>query len=230
MESKASKLVLFGNTAFAEIAYEYFTHDSPHEVVAFTVTSDYLREESLLGLPVVPFETVEEAFPPSEHAMFVAMAYHRMNRPRMTIYRQAKAKGYRLENYVSSRAFVWRNVTMGDNCFVFENNVVQPFVKLGSNVILWSGNHIGHHSTIGDHCFVASQVVVSGYCDIGAGCFLGVNATVVNNVRIGRDNLLGAGVLITRDTEDGKIYRGPAATPHRVGSLQRFGIAADEVD
>ena len=41
---KTRKLVLFGDSAFAEIAREYFDHDSPYEVVAFTVTSEYLRD------------------------------------------------------------------------------------------------------------------------------------------------------------------------------------------
>ena len=55
---KNQKLVIVGDSAFAEIAYEYFTHDSEYEVVAFAVEREFIKRESLFGLPVVPFETM----------------------------------------------------------------------------------------------------------------------------------------------------------------------------
>src|SRR5262249_48544446 len=147
----SEKLVIFGATAFAQIAFEYFTHDSPFEVVAFCVDRDYLRETELCGLPVVPFDELTSRFPSADHAVFAALPYQNRNRLRADKLRAAKSLGYRPASYVSSHAFVWRNVKIGEHCFIFENNVVQPFVTLGNNVVLWSGNHIGHHSTIGDN-------------------------------------------------------------------------------
>src|SRR5262249_7085433 len=134
--------------------------------------------------------------------------YTQLNRLRTRLYRTAKQMGYQPASYVSPRAFVWRNAKLGEHCFVFENNVIQPFVSIGDNVVLWSGNHIGHHSRIGDHCFVSSHVVVSGFCDIGPSCFLGVNATVGNNVTIGADCLLGAGAVVTKNVPDDTIVKG----------------------
>src|SRR5712664_3620986 len=159
--NKNKKLVIFGDSAFAEIAYEYFTYDSAYEVAAFAVSREYLKRDNLFRVPIVAFEDVARTHPPSDYEMHVALVYNNLNRNRMQFYRAAKESGYRLANYVSSRAFVWRNVTMGDNCFIFEDNTVQPFVQLGSNVVLWSGNHIGHHSRIGSHCFISSHVVIS---------------------------------------------------------------------
>ena len=158
---KKRQLIIVGDSAFAEIAYEYFTHDSDYEVVAFSVERDYLNRESLFGLPVVPFETLEETYAPADHSVYAANVYTQLNRLRTRLCRQAKAKGYQLASYVSSRAFVWPNVEIGEHCFIFEDNTVQPFVKLGDNVVLWSGNHIGHHSMIEDNCFISSHVVVS---------------------------------------------------------------------
>lgn len=200
----ADKLVIVGDSAFAEIAYEYFTHDSPYEVVAFAVERDYLKKSELFGLPVVPLEEVEERYAPAGHAFYAALVYTQGNALRRRLYETMKAKGYRPASYVSSRAFVWRNVELGEHCFVFENNVVQPFVKLGSNVVLWSGNHIGHHSKIGDHCFVSSHVVVSGFVEIGKSCFLGVNSTFANNLMVGDDCLVAAGATVLGDVGDGQ--------------------------
>jgi sugar O-acyltransferase (sialic acid O-acetyltransferase NeuD family) len=224
---KTRKLVLFGDSAFAEIAREYFDHDSPYEVVAFTVTSDYLREPVKDGLPVVPFERVAELYPPDEHDLHVALVYNQLNRPRMQFYAAAKALGYTLASYVSSRAFVWRNVTMGDNVFIFEDNTVQPFVTLGSNLVLWSGNHIGHHSTLHDHSFISSHVVISGFCDIGPSCFFGVNSTVGNNVTVGADCLVGSGALVVRDVPAGSLLKGPMTRPEEISTWEKLGIEID---
>ncbi|MCP4453912.1 MAG: acetyltransferase [Planctomycetes bacterium] len=213
------KLVVFGDSAFAQIACEYFTYDSEYEVVGFTVSRDYLKQKVFCDRPVVPFEEVQEQFTPEHHRLFVALTYASMNRTRERFYDEAKSKGYTLASYISSRAFVWRNVPYGDNVFIFENNVVQPFVRIGANTILWSGNHIGHHSEVRDHCFISSHVVVSGFCDIGDHSFLGVNSTVNHNVKIGPYNLIGSGCVVTHDTQETEVYRCPKTRASMVSSL-----------
>ena len=206
--TKKHRLVLIGDSAFAEVAYEYFTWDSDYEVVAFSVEKAYLKRQQFLGLPVVPFEDVERHFPPADHHFFAALVYTQMNDVRARLYRQAKAKGFSPASYVKQRAFVWGDVQMGEHCFIFENNVVQPRVRIGHNVVLWSGNHIGHHSTIKDHCFLSSHVVVSGFVEVGESCFMGVNSTVANNVSIGDRCLVGAGALILGPVPSGKVVVG----------------------
>ena len=206
--NKTKKLLIIGDSAFAEIAYEYFTHDSEYEVVAFAVEAQYIKRDSLFGLPIVPFEEVQDRYAPAEHSFFAANVYTQRNQLRTRLYLASKEKGYAPASYISPHAFVWRNCKIGEHCFIFENNVVQPFVEIGHNVVLWSGNHIGHHSTIMDHCFVSSHVVVSGFCRVGRNCFMGVNATVANNINIGDDCIVGAGALILSDVEDGKTAVG----------------------
>jgi sugar O-acyltransferase (sialic acid O-acetyltransferase NeuD family) len=203
---KGRKIVIFGTGDFARVASVYFDLDSPHEVVAFTVNEAYLDGEPLLDREVVAFETLEERFPPDEYAMFVAVGFSRVNQARAEVYEQAKARGYDLVSYVSSKADRLAHVEVGENTFVFEENVLQPFVTVGSNVVLWSGNHIGHDSTIGDHCFIASHAVISGNVKIGPYCFVGVNATFRDGVTIAPRCVIGAGALIMKDTEEGAVH------------------------
>ena len=217
---KTRKLVILGDSAFAEIAYEYFTYDSPYEVVGFSVERSFLKRDQLFGLPIVPFDALEEHFSAADHDFFAAITYLQLNRLRTRLFQEAKSRGYRPASYVSSRAFVWRNVVLGEHCFIFENNVVQPFVTIGDNVVLWSGNHIGHHSTIGRNCFVASHAVVSGFVNMGENCFVGVNATFSNNVTIGKDCLFGAGAIVARDVPEDKVVKGEAGEP--TGSARRL--------
>lgn len=224
--NKTRKLIIVGDSAFAEIAHEYFDADSDYTVVGFSVEAAYLKQSELHGLPVVPFETLEQHFAPDEHEVFVATTYTQLNRLRARLSAQAKARGYKLASYVSSRAFVWRNVTLGEHCFVFEDNTVQPFVSIGDNVVLWSGNHIGHHSVVKSHCFIASHVVVSGFCTVGEYSFLGVNATLANNVNVGRDNWVGPNVVLMKDTPDGALFKTEQPEPARVSATRFFKVAA----
>lgn len=221
---KTRKLIIVGDSAFAEIAREYFDADTSYEVVAFSVEFAYLRHDRLHGLPVVPFETMEQVYASDDHEVFVAVTYTQLNRLRARLANAAKDKGYRLASYVSPKAFVWRNVELGEHCFIFEDNTVQPFVRIGNNVVLWSGNHIGHHSVVRDNCFISSHVVISGFCDIGENSFLGVNSTLANNISLGRDNWIGPGVTISRATEPGTLFSALVSEASRVTSLRFFKI------
>jgi sugar O-acyltransferase (sialic acid O-acetyltransferase NeuD family) len=222
--TKTKKLLIIGDSAFAEVAYECFTRDSAYEVIGFTVESQYLKRTELFGLPIVPFEKIEEHFNSSEVEFYAALVYTQLNRLRTRLYQAAKAKGYRPASYISSRAFVWQNALMGEHCFVFENNTIQPFVKIGNNVVLWSGNHIGHHSVIQDHCFISSHVVISGFCKIGGNTFMGVNATLGNNVNIGEDNWIGPSVTLVKDTEPNLIFKTEQPEAAKVSARRFFRV------
>ena len=221
---KKRKLVIVGGSAFAEIAREYFDVDTHYEVVAFAVEEAYLKQNELHGLPVVAFEQLDALYPPREHDVFVAVVYTQLNRLRTRLAGEAKSKGYQLASYVSPRAFVWRNVRLGEHVFIFEDNTVQPFVEIGDNVVLWSGNHIGHHSKLRDNIFVSSHVVISGFCDIGENSFLGVNATIANNVTIGRDNWLGPGTTLMKNTEPNVLFKTEHAEPVKVPATRFFRV------
>ncbi|WGS85596.1 acetyltransferase [Methylomonas sp. UP202] len=223
---KQRKLIIVGASGFADIAQEYFEADSPYSVVGFAVESAFLTGDTKNGLPLVPFESMTEHFSPADHDVFVAVTYTQLNRLRARLTQQAKANGYRLASYISTRAFVWPNARIGEHCFIFEDNTVQPFVSIGNDVILWSGNHIGHHSSLGDHCFISSHVVISGFCHIGENSFLGVNSTLANNLTIGKDNWIGPGIVLTQNTEDGALYGAAMPSPSRVSSLRFFKVKA----
>jgi len=206
-----AKLIIFGAGDIARLAHYYFTHDSEHDVVAFTVNAEYKQDDKFLDLPLVAFEDVLQQYPPGEFKMFVALSYARMNKIREEKYREAKEKGYELVSYVSSRCSFLTDHPIGDNCFILEDNTIQPFVKIGNNVTLWSGNHIGHDAVIEDHCFLASHIVVSGYVRIGNNCFIGVNATLRNSITIAPETLIGMGAVITEDTVEKGFYKASPA-------------------
>jgi len=193
------KIVIFGVGEIAELSDFYFTHDSDFEVAGFTVDEAFLKEPVFRGRPVVPFERVMQSFPPGDYGFFVAVSYSKLNELRTARVAAARTAGYRLVSYLSSRATVFPGLDIKENCFILEDNTIQPFAQIGSNVTLWSGNHIGHHSEIEDDVFMASHVVVSGGVKIGRGSFVGVNATFRDHVTIGEKCVIGAGALVLED-------------------------------
>lgn len=226
---KNKKLIIYGVGETADIAYEYFTHDSDFEVIAFTADKDYITEPIHLGLPVLDFGKLEHLYPPGTVEIFAASTYNKLNRVRTKMYKAAKAKGYTCANYISSKAFVWHNVNVGDNVMIFENNVIQHKVSVGNNVILWSGNHIGHRTVIRDNVYISSHCVVSGFCVIGESSFLGVNCTLNDNINIEKDNIIGSGAVVVKDTEIGNVMIGSPAKPGRKTAYEAFNVSNDEI-
>ena len=221
---KSKEIIIFGSGETAHLAYEYFTHDSDYHVVAFSVDSDYIAESEFLGLPVVSTDKITTRFPPGAYGAFVAASSGKLNRVRKSIYDKAKSLGYGLVSYVSSRAFVWHNVAIGENCFILEDNTLQPFVEVGSNVVLWSGNYVGYRLVIRDHCFVSSHCVISGFCTINESSFLGVNCTLENNVEVGEDNFIGAGALIRKATSPRDFYQQEKTSLAKIDSHRLFKL------
>jgi len=218
------KVVLFGIGELSRATYVCFTHDSPYEVAGFTVDKEYITQDTLFALPVVPFEEVESIYSPSEYKMFLPISYRRVNKLRAEKYYQAKDKGYKLVSCVSSRAVIYPGTTIGDNSFISDNTVLQPNVQIGNDVIIWSSNLIGHNARIEDHCFISSHVVVGGSTVVEPYCFLGLNATIRDNITIARECVIGAGALILQDTEKRGVYIGSTADllPKRSNELQKI--------
>lgn len=214
-----NKLVIFGTGDFAQLAAYYFTADLGYEVAAFTVDADHVGSGRFEGKPVVDFSVVDKHYSPRDHAMFVAIGYKNVNAVREEKVRQAREKGYSLATYVSPRAVVYPNVKIGSsNCFVMEGNTLQPFAEIGDNVILWSGNHIGHHTVIKDHCFVTSHVVIGGRTTVGTGSFLGINCTVRDHVTVGERTVVGAGAVILSDAPPSSVYPSKPTLPSKLSS------------
>lgn len=206
------KLIIFGTGNLAQLAHFYFMTDSDYEVVAFTLDSAYITEPFFCKLPVVAFEKLIQHYPPEQYDLFIAIGYSKINAIRKEKYLMAKVMGYRLASFISSSATILNDRNIGENCFIFENVILEPSVLIGNNIFLWVGVHIAHHSVIKDHCFLAPDVSISGCTEIGEQCFIGINATLRDHIKIGERCIIGAGALILDDTEPEGLYIG-AATP-----------------
>jgi sugar O-acyltransferase (sialic acid O-acetyltransferase NeuD family) len=214
------RAVIFGTSTLGKLIHYHLSHESEYEVVAFSTSAERVSEPSFLELPVVAFEQLEKQFGPDEHELFIAVGYSDLNRSRRRFYAAAKEKGYRLLNFIHPSATIAKNCVMGDNCFVAEKTVIQPFVTVGSNVFFWSGNVIAHEAVIEDHCFLAGNIMIGGHSLIKEASFIGMSVTVRDKVTIGRENVIGMGCCIRKDTGDGEVWfaRDPMRHPLRTNT------------
>lgn len=201
-----AKIIVFGTGAVAQLANYYFERDSEHEVVAFAVDAAYRKNESFEGKAVLTFETLQETHPPDLFKMFIATGYAQQNKVREQKYRAAKAKGYELVSYVSSRCAYLSQFSCGDNCFLLEHSIIQPFARIGNNVTLWSGSVICHHTIVEDHNFIGAQAAIAGHCRIGPNCFIGINATLHNGVTLGQESIVAAGAVVAKSGGNGSVF------------------------
>ena len=216
-----NKVVVFGINDLAELTHWYLTNDSNYEIVAFTVNEDYMSVTEFKGLPVVPFEKLEKIYSPSEYLFFAPITGTKMNNNRKRIYEEGKKKGYTYISYISSKATICGN-KIGENCFILEDNTLQPFTEIGDNVVMWSGNHIGHHSKIEDHVFFTSHVVLSGHCHVKERAWFGVNSTIRDGLTIGEGSLIAMGAVITKSTEADGLYMGSPAKKQDKQSIEVY--------
>jgi sugar O-acyltransferase (sialic acid O-acetyltransferase NeuD family) len=216
-----NKIIIFGDKDLAELAYFYITKENLYEVECFTLNKNYITKDTFCGKPVVPFEDIENKYDPKQYKMFAPMTGANMSELRNKIYNEGKNKGYEFISYVSPKCTNYAS-KIGENCFIFEDNTIQPFVEIGNNVILWSGNHIGHHSIIRDNVFFTSHVVLSGHCDVGENSWIGVNSTIRDQIKIGKYTLIAMGSLITKNTDENGFYMGNPAKKQDKNSLEVY--------
>lgn len=206
--SKDKKLIIFGTGEIGELAHYYFSQDSEFEIVAFSADDEFVKEDNFKGLPVVAFSELKKSYPTDSYSAHVALSYNRLNLNRKEKYIMLKESGYKLASYVCTKSVTWPDLAIGDNCFILENQTIQPTVRIGNNVMIWSGNHIGHGCTIKDHAYISSHVCISGHTEIGERCFLGVNSTFKDFIKVGEAVFVTMGANVVSDIADNSVVIG----------------------
>lgn len=215
------KTILYGNGLYGAIIYQNILDEGALEIAGCTADREFVREETFQGLPLVPFEDVEKIYPPGDFTMLVVIAFANM-RARESMFVKAKGKGYRLENYISSRAVLSRELTMGENNIVNEGAVLGPFGRLGDNNMIRPNTYIGHGCKIHSHCYIAPGSHIGGECEIKDLSFVGIGATLIDGITLERETLVGAGSLVLRRSEPYSKYVGSPAK--KVGEHREAGI------
>lgn len=214
------KLVIFGNGIMAKIAHFYFCRDSQYEVVAFTVDKIYNSIDKFCTLQVVNFEEVESIYPPEHYEMFIAIGPSKMNSIRELKFIEAKKKGYVLATYISPHAICDSKV--GENTFVCDMAIINPFVIVGHNILIWEYVRLGNDCIVGDHCYFSPRASISTLAEIEDNVILGTGSVVKTGVKVAKKSLVGATCYISSNTKENGVY-GEKCSP-------LYGCISDKIE
>lgn len=224
MTSNGERVVIVGTGETAAIASEYFSRDTPHEIVAFSAEAQFLTADVYHGLPVVPFEELAKVYSPAKTRVHVAVSYVRLNSIRRRLYLAVKAAGFACVSYASSNAMLASSAEVGENSFIQEFVVLEHGARIGDNVFLGSGASVGYGSVIEADCFFSAHATVGHSCRVGRGSFLGAGCCVTDGCSVAEDCIIGAGTVIRKDTAAGRVYLGNPARSLPRDSFETFGL------
>lgn len=215
------KLVIYGNSDFAELISYYFLSDSDYEIAGYCVDRVFINDSTFLDKPLIAFEEIESIFPPTQYHMFIAIGYKNM-RLRKALFKKTKDKGYIHANFISSKAHVDSSNLMGENNAILHNVVLEPFAKLGNNNIINTNVTVCHHAVIEDDCFIAANSLIGGYSIIKNNCFIGFSATILHKLTLENETLIAAGTLMNQNSTAYTMYAGIPAKV--ISNHQKQGI------
>ncbi len=83
---------------------------------------------------------------------------------------------------------------------------------VGEETLVMTGSYVAHDVILGRNVHVAPNATIGGLAEIGDYSRIGLNATVLPHRKIGRNCIIGAGSVVTRDIPDGQVWAGNPAT------------------
>lgn len=121
--------------------------------------------------------------------------------------------------YIYETAQIIGDVIIGDNCFVLPGAVIRGdinkitidhHVNIQDNVVI----HTTEDSTveIGSRVSIGHRAIIHG-AHIKSDCIIGMGAIVLDNVNIGKNCLIGAATLVTKDIPDNSLVIGLPGIP-----------------
>ncbi|MGZ6240242.1 MAG: hypothetical protein ACXWMF_10425, partial [Syntrophales bacterium] len=185
------KTIIYGNGEYAHQVHQKLAEEEILDIVAFTADRQFMREDTFRGLPLVAFEDVDKMYPPDEFGMLVVIAFSMM-RNREIMFAKAKKRGYRLENFIASRAIIHNDLDIGENNIIHGGVYLGPFGRLGDNNVIRPNTYIGHGFKIHSHNYIAPGCNIGGECEIKGLSFIGIGSTVVDSTTIERETFIGA--------------------------------------
>ena len=214
------KLIIFGNSPLAKLIHFFFTRDSKYEVVAFTVDKEFLKEDTFCGLPVIPFDHIQNEWSPMEYDMFVAVGPKTMNTLREKKFDESKEKGYFLASYISPNSVC--NSPIGENSFIGDFVSINPFCQIGFDNFFWEGSIILSDATVYNHCYFSPRAILSPYSVVYNNCIVGAGSIVKSNTKVLMNTLIGANCYLSIDSQENAVFG--------VKSTDCLGLISKKVD
>jgi sugar O-acyltransferase (sialic acid O-acetyltransferase NeuD family) len=203
---QSERIVIYGNGSIARLLHSY--PEFGEQVVGFTVDSEFLDDgrEEFCGKPMVPFESVQDTFPPDNTKIIVAVGFVEMNNIRQQKSEEARAKGYAFTRFIHKSVEQKNGIEIGENVIILDHVSIHTGSKIGDGTFISSNVNIGHDCIIGAYNWINSGVSIAGFVTVGDRSFWGVNSSIADSVSVGVETFIGANTLVTRSSDDETVH------------------------
>ena len=106
-------------------------------------------------------------------------------------------------------------VEIGEGTTIMANAVINAAAHIGRHCIINTGAIVEHDNVIDDYTHLSPNVSLGGKVKIGEGAHIGIGATVINNIEICGESVVGAGSVVIRNITEKGIYVG--SPTHKLG-------------
>jgi acetyltransferase-like isoleucine patch superfamily enzyme len=195
------KVIVYGSAILSQMLFNDCIGDPTFVIACFTMDDGYRSNDQLVGLPLVRFADIHTLYPPGEYDMLALFDGYTHQRDRAKMYDKAKSTGYTLRNYISFRADVAPDISIGDNNVIMALSHVGFGGTMGNNNLIRQNVYLGHQFIMGSHNIITAGCTLGGRCQISNNCYIGLGSTVLNSTRLADETLVGAGSVVIRDTE-----------------------------
>ena len=116
--------------------------------------------------------------------------------------------GYQFLTLIHPRAYVAPSAKIEDGAQIMAGALVQSQSRIGRLSVVNSGVIIEHDCSIGDHAHIAPGAILCGGVQTAEGVFIGSGAVVLENIRLGANSILAAGVTLRKDLMENEVFYG----------------------
>ncbi len=202
---RGKQLVIVGAGGHGKVVADVAARMCCYETILFLDDDDAVTKCG--GFPVVGKSCKMKDYVEG-YDIFVAIGN---TKARAKVTAQLLAMGAVLPVLLHPDAVVGQGAVVDGRTVIMAGAVINSDAQIGKGCIINTCASVDHDCRIEDYVHVSVGAHVAGGVHIGEGSWIGAGAVVSNHIGIAPDCMVGAGVVVVRNIEEGGTYVGVPA-------------------
>ena len=171
------------------------------------------------GLPVFPFEHIQDFVDINNTEFVLGLGYSQMNRVREEKFNECKERGYIVHTFISPKAIVYTD-KIGEGSIIMPGVYIGPYSNIGVGNVIRANSVLSHHDNVGNFNWIADGCIFGGGVSVDNNSFVGLGSTIRNEISIANYTFIGAHSYLSRNTMPESVLMGvPASLKRNIKSL-----------
>jgi sugar O-acyltransferase (sialic acid O-acetyltransferase NeuD family) len=135
---------------------------------------------------------------------------------RLEIVQLFNESGIKTPSLIHRRSIVCRTAVIGEASQILAGAIISTDVEIGKACIVNHKTSVDHECIIGDGVHLAPGTTICGCVKICENAFIGASAVILPRKHIGRNAIVGAGSVVTKDVPENAVVVGNPAKIIRI--------------